>query len=270
MTPLLIVAAATLATAAPPPISIPAIKVAEVKSDKSCDLLAASWHWVLVECDQQFPKLRTALQSALLDSKKVRLSTTRNGRDVTVPDLVVSASVTGLGGSLQRASGRDYCMASNRLEGRLDYRVRSRSGEVLYGGSVTKSVEVASDAVAGSSSCGVSGSDPGNYDRLEREIALTAARAILFRIAPLRVTDSSPDGIALNYGAPFLRMGDAVDVTGEHGMRLRFRVTSSDATSAFAAPDGHRQLAPVASAATYVERDDPANNARRFQKTELP
>jgi hypothetical protein len=270
MTPLLVAAAGALATATPPPISVPVVKVAEVKSDKSCDLLAASWRWVLIECDQQFPKLRTALQSALLDSRKVRLSTQSNGRDVVRPDLIVSASVTGLGSSTERASGRDYCLASNKLEGRLDYRVRRASGEVLYGGSVEKTVEVASDAVAGSSSCGVGASDPGNYEQLEREIALTAARAILFRIAPLRVMDSSEDGIALNYGAPYLRLGDAVDVDGDHGERLRFRVSSSNGSSAFATPDGHHVRVPVSAAVTYVEQDDAANNARRFQKTELP
>lgn len=263
-------AIAAMTPAAPARISVPVVKVGDVRSDQSCDVLAANWRWVLVECNQQFPKLRTALQSALLDSRKVRLSTARAGHDNIAPDLIVSASVTGLGGSIERASARDYCVATNKLEGRLDYRVRRPSGEVLYGGSVLKTVEVASDAVAGASSCGVGASDPANYDQLEREIALTAARAILFRIAPLRVTDSSADGVALNYGEPYLRMGDAVDVVGEHGVRLRYRVTSSDGVSAFATGDGHHMIAPVAAMASYVEQDSDANNARRFQKMELP
>lgn len=263
-------AAAAAATGTPEPARMPVLKVAEVRSDQTCDVFAVGWHWLLLECNQQFPKLRAALQSALLDSKRVRLSTTQGGRDVGRPDLVVSASVTGLGNSTSRASAADYCVASSRLEGRMDYRVRGPSGVVLYGGSVVKTVEVASNAVAGPSSCGVSSVDPGSYEQLEREIALTTARAILFRIEPLRVVDSSGDGIVLNYGAPYLRMGDAIDVTGEHGVRSRFRVTSADATSAFAAPDGHHRFVPVASAANYVEQDDPANNARRFQKVDLP
>ena len=74
--------------AGPARISVPVVKVGDVRSDQSCDVLAANWRWVLVECDQQFPKLRTALQSALLDSRKVRLSTARAGHDNIAPDLM--------------------------------------------------------------------------------------------------------------------------------------------------------------------------------------
>lgn len=265
-----LVAAAAASAAPTAPAKPPVVKVAEVRSDRSCELVAAGWYWLLIECQKEFPKLRTALQSALLDSGKVRLSTSRGGRDSAPADFVVSASVTGLGSSVERASAADYCVASNRLEGRMDYRVRGPSGAVLYGGSALKTVEVGSHAVAGASSCSVGAMDPASYEQLEREIALTTARAILFRIVPLRVTASDAEGITLNYGAPYLRLGDAIDVADGRGRRARFRVTSSTGTIAFAEPDGERREIAAGSTATYVEPDDPANNARRFRKVELP
>ena len=272
MISILVGAALAAAQAEPAPAArVPSIKVGEVRSDRSCDLLAASWAWLLIECRKEFPKLRTALQSALLDSRKVRLSTSSGGRDVVPPDLTVSVRVTGLGGSTSRASAHDYCVASSTIEGRLDYRVRrARSGDVVYGGSVTKSVEVGSHAVAGSSRCGVGGDDPGAYEQLEREIALAAARAIVFRLAPLRVEAAGERGIALNYGSPFLRLGDAVDVRDRDGARLRFRVSRSDGAGAFATPDGPRGLVAVNAVASFVEPDDAMNNARRFDRVELP
>src|SRR5579859_1086662 len=186
-----------------------------------------------------FPDLRANLQSMLLASRQIGLSSNVSGHDLPAPDLVVTGRVAGLGLTASKASGADSCVGGTRAVASLDLRVRDAlSGATLFGGNVTKSVALSSNIVAGGGRCSTLTPDDASYDRVEGALALTAARAVLFHIAPLRVTGISGRHIALNYGTPILTLGTRAQVTGAGGFPLRYQVVAATAEAAFAEPDG--------------------------------
>lgn len=251
--------------------SPPVVEVETVKSDVDCSGIAAWGPWVLIECGEQFPQMRTGLQSALLESGRVQLATAKDARAAAAAPLVVSASVSGLGMETSRASGADYCIAGTRVRGTMDYRVRrGRGGPVIHGGTVTKSVEVASHAVAGSNDCSTFAPSQTDYRQLQGELALATAREIIFKVEPLKVLALSGSRVVLNYGAPFIKMGSAVDVEDEWGVPVRFRVTNAGEGRSLAQPVGDTRPVAVSARARLIENDDPAANGRRFERVELP
>src|SRR5579859_3801756 len=216
-----------------------------------------------------FPDLRANLQSMLLASRQIGLSSNVSGHDLPAPDLVVTGRVAGLGLTASKASGPDYCVGGTRAVASLDLRVRdAHSGAILFGGNVTKSVALSSNIVAGGARCGTMTPDDASYDRVEGALALVAARTVLFHIAPLRVTGISGRRIALNYGTPILTLGTIVQVTGAGGFPLRYQVVAATAEAAFADPDGEAGPIAPGTLAQLIEEDDPAANARRTERVE--
>jgi hypothetical protein len=260
-----LVALALLASAETAQASTPSIRVDTLRSDRRCGVAFASWSWLVIECEKQFPKLRAALQSMLAESGVFSLAT--NGAPA---DFAVSAEVTGLGVDATKATARDYCSSASHIKGRIDYRVRRSDRTMAFAGSVTKSSELSHHVVAGGGNCSADAVGPGDYKQLETAMALALARAISFKYKPLEVVDASENRIVLNYGAPFLALGDGIDLFDRFGGRMRYRVTGSNGPNAFAVADGHR-FAPVpGTKAIYVERDSPGDNARRWDKVDLP
>lgn len=250
---------------------MPSIKVEEVRTDSDCSAMASWGPWLAVECREQFPQMRTSLQSALLESNRIRLSTTRAGRESIHPSLIVTASVSGLGQSTSRSAAADYCVAGTRVRAIMDYRVRKSSGgEVVFGGNVSKSVEVASHAVAGAGGCHAYVPSQADYRQLQQELALAVARDIVFKLEPLRVSGLSGQGVVLNYGSPLLKLGMAVEISDSRGVPVRFRVSNAGQDSSIAQPTGARSPIAIDAIARLIEDDDPANNARRFERVELP
>lgn len=251
--------------------SPPLLKVESVKSAVDCSTVAAWGPWFLVDCRDQFPQMKTSLQSALLESGRVRLATQKDSAPSKGAALIVSASVSGLGMESNRASASDYCVAGTQVRGTMDYRVRNGpSGPVLYGGSVTKSAEVASHAVAGSGHCSASVPSQADYRQLQNELALAAAREIVFKLEPLKVVALAGTRAVLNYGAPFVNLGSEVDVEDELGVPVRFRVSGAGAGRSIASPVGDVRAIALGAKARLIENDDRAANARRFERVELP
>lgn len=261
----LLFAVGLLIGAAPASSQSPSIRVDAVRSDRQCGVAFASWSWLVIECEKEFPNLRSSIQSMLAESGVFSLSTRGSPAQ-----FAVSAEVTGLGSELSTASAKDYCSSASRIKGRIDYRVRRPNNTMAFAGSVSKSQELGHHVVAGSGSCGASSVSPGDYRNLELAIALALARAVSFKVKPLEVSDASGNRIVLNYGAPFLSLGDAVDIFDRFGQRLRYRVTGANGPNAFAVADGHRSTPMPGTKAIYVEQDSDEENVRRWDKVDLP
>lgn len=221
---------------------------------------------------EAMPDFRDRLQSALLEGG-VQLSTSAGGRDRPAPDMIVSARVQPQGATASVTSARDYCIGGTTLGATADLRVRdARSGAVLWGGMITKTVSIGSDVVAGggAGTCGSMTPWIGEYRRLTNALALAVARRIVFRVRPLRVVSVAGRTVVLNQGGALLPLGTMVQIAGAPGVTSRVRVTataSDRATASFV--DAPRPIAPNAGA-EIIEEDSAAANARRYEKVDLP
>jgi len=130
---------------------------------------------------------------------------------------------------------------------------------------------VGGDMVAGSSrGCGSAIPHDVPYARIETGVAEALARQVAFRVSPLRVVSTDGRGIVLSCGAPLLPLGAQVSVAGHDGRPQRYRVVDATPASADADPVGDAVPVAPGAIATIIEDDDPAANARRFRKVELP
>lgn len=251
---------------------LPAVKVGAIGSDSDCAIYETYWgSWLVVECRKNFPEFRDRLQSAIAESGSLALSTQTGGRDLPAPKYVVTGRITGLGVTQSHASAEDYCIGRATIAASLDLRMRDAvTGAVVYGGTITKNVEIGSHIVAGDSNCGTNAPSRASYATVQREAALAAARALAFRVSPLRVTGVQGRKIALNYGVPMLSLGMIVDVPDGFGTPVRYRVTGAMAGRAVADPVGDAAAIASGTVANVVESDDPAANGRRFEKVDLP
>ena len=252
--------------------SVPVVKVAEVASDKSCSLYGVYWgEWLVLECQRNFPQMRERIQSAIAEGGKVVLSSLRGGHDAPSPDLVVTGRVGALGMTKSSTSANDYCIGKSTVAASMDVRVRNaRTGTIVYAATVTKTVEVGSDIEAGSSDCSTNTPAETSYLTVQRELALAVSRAINFQLEPLRVSAIDGNRVLLNYGAPLLSLGTVVQLTGASGFPTRFKVVASTDRTATAIPFGQLGNPVVGSVGSVIESDDPAANARRTDRVELP
>lgn len=251
---------------------LPTVKVGVVESDGNCAIYETYWgNWLVIECRKNFPQFRERLQSAIAESGTLSLFTQAGGTDLPAPRYVVTGRITGLGVTTSRASAEDYCIGRATVAASLDLRMRDAvTGAVVYGGTIIKNVEIGSHVVAGGSDCGTNAPSQASYATVQRETALAAARALAFRVSPLRVSGIQGRKIALNYGAPMLSLGMIVEVPDGFGTPVRYRVTGSMAQRSVAVPTGDGGEVVTGTVANVVESDDPAANGRRFEKVELP
>ena len=120
----------------------------------------------------------------------------------------------------------------------MDVTLRNRAGNIIFGGLLTKRLETGfSMQTPGLASSSVQ-SGKAVYTELQHQVALAVARMIAFRLEPLRVTNVNGKNIQLNYGAPLLDLGTAVQVTSNDGSIVRFNVTGAGQGSAQATYDG--------------------------------
>lgn len=271
---ILLAGAAVYSALAAPASAQTVVKVAEIVSAEDCTRYQSWGGGVVSECEAQFPELRERIQSAILESGRLQLATTRDGRDVPAPQLVVTGRVTGLGLTTSTAEARDYCVSGVRAAASLDLRVRdARSGRVVFGGTLTRSMESGSNVVTGRSapgSCGIPTPSVASYGRLQRELALAAARTITFHVSPLRIASTNGRSVVLNYGGAMVPLGTIVMIASDDGHPVRYRVTAATPASADAEPMGDVRPVSAGAIASVVESDDPAANGRRYQKVELP
>lgn len=213
---------------------------------------------------------RDRLQSTLLESGIVRLSTDSGGRDVPTPDYVVTGRVGAPDMVVSSSAAGDYCVAGTRLSASFDLHVRDARGSVVFGGMVDASAEIGSQIVGGEGDCSsVTPAGP-SMRRLGNALALAAARRIAFTLVPLRIAGVDGTEIVLNHGGALVPLGAIVQVASDGGAPTRYRITASTPASASAAPFGATEPVSVGAIARLIENDDPQANARRFHKVELP
>lgn len=232
---------------------------------------AVSWRtWWVKDCVSNFPTMRSTLGAALASSGRFRIGS-RGARHT------VSINITGISGGdgppPVTPGGGSFSITRTFMIVSMDVSVRDQNGRVVFGGLVTKKLEVGSDAKADGFHATSNAAGEAAYGKMQNELALAAARLVLFHFAPIEVTMIDGKQVRLNYGAPLLPLGSLVIVTSpDRRAAVRYRVTMAGSDFAFADLDGdgdYRSISP-GSTGTYVEPDDPANNGRRFRKVELP
>lgn len=255
--------------ASPAPIAaqgILSVSVDPFRSEKVCTLYESWWGmWLVLECRNNFAAMRDRVRSALAESGRVGI--VMGGGRYSVRGTVTEVGVTSSAGG-----GATYGVGQNKAFASLDIRlVDSRNGRLVWGGTLTKSVEAGSRINAGAAGFTSASGPQAIYTNLQRELALAAARGVAFHIDPLRVTGVEGDSIQLNYGGPLLALGDQLDVPGAGGGRpVRYRVTSASGGSAWAKAETSGLQPPTGAVATYVDADSAAANVRRMERVELP
>jgi hypothetical protein len=234
---------------------------------------AASWRtWLVKDCVDNFASMRTSLEAALASTGK--FTVTGKGAPYTVTGRI--SDVSGDDGApapnVPTPEGA-YSVASRFMSVNADITVKDTAGRIIYGGVFTKRLETASaiktDAINTSSTM----SGQALYTQLQHEIALTAARLVAFHFAPLKVIGGDGREIQLNYGAPLLKLGTALEITSpDGGVTARYNVVSATATTATATIDGDGDTVRIVPGSTgqVLEADDPASNGRRLKRVDLP
>lgn len=243
-----------------------------VVTDRALAAVSTWRTWLVKDCVDNFPSLRTSLSAALAGSGKFVVT---NGGG----DYVLSARISDVSGDGQPRPtapnpGRDgYAVATGSMLVNLDITLTDRSGAIVYGGMLSKEIETGYDTKVDNFRAYGSSSGQAMYTKLQHEVALAATRKIAFHLFPLRVTGGDGRTIRLNYGAPLLTLGTMVQATSpDGGTVVRYSVTSSDAGSAIAEREGDGNASRIVpgSSAIVIEPEDPAANARRFRRVELP
>ena len=243
----------------------PTVTVGPIASQKLCTLYESWWgYWLVLECSNNFAPLRLRVESALAESGKLSVATGRGA-------LRVTGSVTELGITETSAAEAGYSLSQRRAVASLDLRLTdTAAGRVLWQGTVTRAIPVGGRFEGEGFSGGDASSPRAIYTVLQRELALSAARAVAFNVEPLRVVQAAGPRIQLNYGAPLLKLGDDLDIVGADGRAARYRVSSASGDTAWAEASGSAVPVSPGARVSFVEADDPAANRRRFDRVELP
>ena len=231
----------------------------------------SSWRsWLVKDCVNNFATMRQSLQAALAGSGGIR---TREGGGRYVISGTVSA-VDG-GGARPAPDAPDYqkfAISSNLMTVNMDITVRDAGGRIVFGGLLTKTIEVGSDIKVDGFRATSNMSGEAAYTRLQHEVALAVARMVVFHFNPLRAVETNGRVVRLNYGAPLLTPGMKLQAIGTDGQPLFFRVSAAvgDAASAEIRGDGNPRSLPADGILTAIEVDDPANNLQEFRRVDLP
>ena len=103
-----------------------------------------------------------------------------------------------MGATAAGATGNDYDVQSDKAAVTFSYVIRNAAGMVVYGGTIVKTVETRA-MVQGSDVTSASAIDgQALYTRLENAVSSAVARAVLFHLSPLRVTNEQDGDIHLN------------------------------------------------------------------------
>lgn len=269
----------------------PAMSIGRIATAKSCTLYQesagragvavtpyaaaafASWRtWWVKDCVDNFASMRASLEAALAASGGVRLGPAGG----YVVSAVLSDTSGGPGSAGPNAPDMGpggFSIASTGMRINADVTVRDRAGHIVFGTLLTKTIEIGSDIKVGGFETRSNESGQALYGRLQHEVALAVARAVAFHFTPLRVIDGDGRQIRLNYGAPLLTLGTIVQATSPDGATtIRYNVVSAADGVATARVDGGGDASRIVpgSRAIVIEADDPAANARRYDKVELP
>lgn len=269
----------------------PSISVGSLESTKSCTVYQqsagragmlvtpfavagyANWRtWLVKDCVDHFAGMRNALQTALAASGGVALRG-QSGRYVVSGRLLDVSGGPGQDAPTARPPGDGgYAIATTGMRVVVDVTVRDGAGRIVYGVPLVKTIETGSDIRVDGFRASGGESGEALYGRLQQEVALAVARSVAFHFTPLRIESVNGQSVQLNYGAPLLKLGTIVQVIAPAGKVLRFNVVASDERGAVARLDNGGDVSTLTPGATasVIEADDPAANARRFEKVDLP
>lgn len=229
-----------------------------------------SWRsWWVKDCVSRFQTMRSSLEAALASTGRFAVGPGGYRISVTIQDV----SGGGPAPANPPVGDRGYAFSKTGIYTSFTVTVTDGSGRVIHGGLATKTVETGARINADGSYAATSMTGDAVYGVLQNEIALAVARIVAFKVVPLAVTDLDGDRIALNYGAPLLKLGSSINVPSGSGLRsLRYSVVSAANGSAIAEVEGDVDTSSVrvGTVVTYAEEDDPAANGRRYDRVKLP
>lgn len=231
----------------------------------------ASWRtWWEKECVANFPSMRSTVESAFASSGRLRVGSRGARYSVSINITDVSSP----NGPAPVAPERDkFSVARSYVMVSMDVSVRDGAGRVVFGGLLTKKLEIGSDIKVDGFEASSSESGPVVYGRLQNELGLAAARMVAFHFTPIQVTSAQGREIQVNYGSPLLSLGSLLLVASpDRRTTLRFRVTSATAEFSTAKQDGQGDPDAIGpgSIATFIEPEDPQQNGRRYERVDLP
>lgn len=244
---------------------------AAVVAQRETVAAVSSWRtWLVKDCVSDFPSIRTSLQAALAASGKLIVK--QGGGKY-----VLSGAISQVGGDEDPAtntvSTSTYSISSQKIFVSMEVTLRDDSGRIVYGGLLTKHLEVGSNIQTPGMETSSSRSGEAVYTELQNQVALAVARLTAFHIVPLQVVANDGRQIRLNYGAPLLTLGTMVDASSPDGMaKIRYNVVSADAGGATAEKYGEGDGGRIVpgSTATAVEADSPEASARSIPRVDLP
>jgi len=231
---------------------------------RSSSVYAREWGTELRrECVQNFPQMRSTIASALASAGPVYSdgSYTLTGR------------ITDVGYDAQTVDTKGSSIVDQYMVVSVEFQVRSKTGKVVYGGALTKRLNILTGTETAEVSYARAQSGRTTFSQIQQQIGFAVARAVIFHFNPLRVVDNDGKSIALNFGAPLVPLGSAVIVATASSLQgRRLTVTSSMSGRAVATSDANIPLrdVPIGSPVTFAESDDPAANSRVYERVELP
>lgn len=231
---------------------------------------AVSWRtWWVKDCESNFPTMRSTLEAALASSGTARVGSRAR--------YTVSINITGISGGEgpppRAPTDREWAVAQSFMIVSMDVAVRDQSGRTVFGGLLTKKIEVGSHAYAGGIEATGNASGEAAYGKMQNELALAAARMVAFHFTPIQVVSADGKQVQLNYGVPLLQLGSLLQIASpDRRSVIRYRVTSANSGFALARLDGGGAFESIVpgSVGTFIEPDDPAANGRRYEKVDLP
>lgn len=229
-----------------------------------------SWRtWLVKDCVSRFETMRHSIEAALASSGKFSVGPGGYRVNVTINDVSGGSPAP----DVPDGGDRGYAFSKAAILTSYSVTVTDRNGRVVFGGVGTKAVETGAKIDADGTYTSTSMGGDAIYGVLQNELALAIARSVAFKIIPLAVTKVDGDRIAVNYGAPFLKLGSSLNVSSGSGFRtLRFLVLSAQDGTAIAEVDGDADTSAIKPGAevTFAEEDDPAANGRRYDRVRLP
>jgi hypothetical protein len=240
-----------------------------VAASRTTVAAVSSWRtWLVKDCTNDFPTIRNSLQAALAASGKLAV-TGGGGR------YVLSGAISQVGGgdepATQTMSTGGFSVASQSIFVTMDVTLKDGSGRIVYGGSLTKHLEIGSNIQTAGMESGSSMSGEATYSQLQSQVALAVARLAAFHIVPLQVAGKEGDQIRVNYGAPLVPLGMVLHATSPDGFAsVRYDVTSASADGAIAQKqgDGDSSRIEIGSPVAATEPGDP--EGRAYQRVDLP
>ena len=216
------------------------------------------------ECVQNFPQLRSTIIAALASAGPIASS----GQSLTL-----SGRLTDVGYDAQTVGTQRSMVTDQFMVVTIEFQLRDRSGRVVYGGALTKRLNISTGTETADISYSRSQTGGTTFSQIQQQVGFAVARAVIFHLQPLRVVENDGKAIALNYGTPLVPLGSAVIVTGSGSLRgKRLTVTSSMPGRAIAESDARISLADIApgTLVMFAEADDAAAKSRVFERVDLP